>query len=413
MTGIRAANRCHNHLGESMTLMGDNQQGADAIAYPTTDALMAEASAAAGLSDFGAPTFREGLDRLLQSLREDADLTQAGWAGVKPMLLRRLTNRLQIEDWYRSHPEAEQAPVDGPVSIMGLERTGTTALANMMSLDPQFRSLRSWEQGQPCPPPTLEGEMRDPRRLDALARIKALIAARPEQKAMHLYDIDATVEDHDLLGLEFRAQQTIIPIFGYHAWWRDADMWAAYRYHRRVTALLQSSRPPNRWLFKAPHHRFHLEAFLDAYPDTRFVFTHRDPAKVSPSFASFAASLYPAGAAERHDMRRVGRLIHEHMLIGVQRAMEARARIGEHRFIDVHQHQIDRDPIGTLECIYAFLDLELRPEMRAAVTRWVEANHNGAHGRHRYSAEQFGLTKEGIRSDYDFYIRHFGVRIED
>ena len=36
----------------------------------------------------------------------------------------------------------------------------------------------------------------------------------------------------------------------------------------------------------------------------------------------------------------------------------------------------------------------------------------GAHGTHRYTAEQFGLTTAQIRSDYDFYIRHFDVAVE-
>ena len=42
---------------------------------------------------------------------------------------------------------AEQ--VGGPSIVTGLTRTGSTALGNMLSLDPQFRSLRWWEQELP------------------------------------------------------------------------------------------------------------------------------------------------------------------------------------------------------------------------------------------------------------------------
>ena len=52
--------------------------------------------------------------------------------------------------------------VRGPVDINGLPRTGTTALANMLSLDPQFRCLRGWEQTKPCPPPVLADEAERP-----------------------------------------------------------------------------------------------------------------------------------------------------------------------------------------------------------------------------------------------------------
>lgn len=378
--------------------------------YPTSADLMTQASESTDLSDFGRPTFREGLDRLLNSLEQDARLSEAGRAAVMPILLRRLVNRLRIEDWYAANPAAEAAPLVGPVSITGLPRTGTTALANMMSLDPQFRCLRAWEQAQPCPPPTLETERDDPRRLARL-RQHSQIRGDADQMAMHLYEVDATIEDVEVLGLEFSAQQMTLPVFGYHAWWRDADMRATFAYHRRVALLLQSSRPPNRWLYKAPNHKFHLEAFVDAYPDARFVFTHRDPAKVAPSYISYATSLYPPGTLDNHDIKQVARRLYDHLLIGMHRAMEARARLGDHRFIDVHQGEIDRDPLAALARIYDFLGMELRPQMREAVVGWNQANHSGAHGRHRYTAEQYGLSVDQIHSDYDFYIRHFDVPV--
>ena len=178
----------------------------------------------------------------------------------------------------------------GPVDINGLPRTGTTALANMMSLDPQFRCLRQWEQAQPCPPPAprarrpIRGGCSSSRENEQLS---------PELKAMHLYEVDATVEDTGLLGMAVHGQQYTVPVYGYHAWWRAADLTSTYDYHRRVVKLLQSRRPPDLWLFKAPHHNFHLEAILAAYPDARFVMTHRDPVKSVPSWASIVSTIFP------------------------------------------------------------------------------------------------------------------------
>jgi hypothetical protein len=126
--------------------------------YPSSDELLAAAVAAAGLDDFGPGDFRLGVDKLLESLARDApDLTPAAAAGVVGGLHRRLVNRLEVEAWYRDHPEIEGQSVQGPIDINGLPRTGTTAMANMMSLDPQFRCLRGWEQVQP---PTRSGRRR-------------------------------------------------------------------------------------------------------------------------------------------------------------------------------------------------------------------------------------------------------------
>jgi hypothetical protein len=376
--------------------------------YPTGETLLAEAMEATGLSDFGPGDFREGLDVLLESLARDAGLSPATDDEVLGAFRRRLVNRLEVEAWYREHPEIADLPVRGPVDVMGLPRTGTTALGNMLSLDPQFRGLRGWEQRQPCPPPTLEGEATDPRRLEMARENEAL---PPELKAMHIYELDATMEDTDLLGMAFHGQQYTLPVYGYHAWWRDADSTATFDYHRRVVKLLQSRRPPDLWLFKAPHHKFHLEAIVAAYPDVRFVMTHRDPTKVVPSYSSIVSSIFPAADGER-DMHRVGREVSEHLRIGMEHAIAARARIGEDRFVDVHHRELVADPMGTVRRVYDALGFGLTPQVGKALLDWQDANRSGAHGAHRYTAEQFGLSTAQLRSDYAFYIEHFDIDVE-
>ena len=42
--------------------------------------------------------------------------------------------------------------------VFGLPRTGTTALHYLLSVDPQFRYLRSWELRDPVPPPDIATE---------------------------------------------------------------------------------------------------------------------------------------------------------------------------------------------------------------------------------------------------------------
>lgn len=377
--------------------------------YPSVESLLADAVDETGLEDFGAGDFRDGLAALLDSLTNDAQLAPSTDAAVLGELRRRLANRLRIERWHHDHPEIATLPVRGPVDVMGLPRTGTTALGNLLSLDPQFRPLRGWEQKQPVPPPDLATERDDPRRLAALAEEHSLPAAL---RAMHLYEADAAVEDSDVIGMAFHGQQYTLPVYGYHAWWRRSDNTDTFAYHRRVITLLQAQRPPDLWLFKSPHHKFHLEAIAAAYPDVRFLMTHRDPAKVVPSYASLVSALFPAAASGAHDLERLGSELAVHLREGMQAAMDARARLGEDRFFDVHHRELAADPIGTARRVYAFLGLELRPETETAMRGWHAANRSGAHGAHRYTAAQFGLDAARLRGDFDFYIRHFDVDVE-
>lgn len=376
--------------------------------YPPPDQLLSEPIVAGGHADFGPGDFREGLGVLLESLERDGDLHPDTDAAVIGDLRRRLVNRLEVETWYAEHPEVHDVPVRGPIDINGLPRTGTTALADMLSLDPQFRCLRGWEQTKPVPPPVAEREAEDPRRVEFVRMHDQRSAA---SAAMHIFEVDATMEDTEILGMAFHGQQMTLPVAGYRKWWRSADLTQTYEYHRRVVKLLGSTRPPDLWLFKAPHHKFHLKALARAYPDIRFVMTHRDPAKVVPSYTSLVSTIFPPAAGDR-DLHALGREVSEHLREGMQRAIEERARIGEDRFLDVHHRELVVDPKGTIRRVYDWLDLELTPDVEHTILHWQEENAMGAKGTHRYTAEQFGLSVAQIRSDYDFYIRHFDVAVE-
>ena len=89
--------------------------------------------------------------------------------------------------------------------------------------------------------------------------------------------------------------------------------------------------------------------------------------------------------------------------------MEARVRIGDDRFFDLHHHEFIADPMGSIERIYDFLGFNLRPQARQKMEEWYAANRSGAHGVHSYTAEQFGLTTEQIRKDFAFYTDRFGI----
>ena len=392
--------------------MVSDTTGGHQVVYPDLDGLMAQARVQAGLTDFGPDSFREGFERFLVSLAVDARLSSAGAAQVLDTLTRRLRNRLEVEAWHGANPTAAGADIVGPLSVTGLPRTGTTALGNMLSLDPRFRCLRGWEQRQPCPPPILGAEDVDPRRLAAMSAIDDLVGQRPEQLAMHLWDVDATTEDTDVLGIDGRPQSAPVPVYGYHEWWRECDMRATYRYHRRVALLLQSSRPPNRWLFKSPHMSFHLDDFVAAYPDARFVMTHRDPVSAVPSWVSFVSSLIPPGARDTVDLPRFGRHLAHHLAVGARRSIEARARLGEERFLDVHHLELVADPIGVIARIYDWVGMEFADDVRAAMMGWSDNNRAGAHGAHRYTPEQFGLDAATLRGQFAFYTERFGVRAE-
>ena len=317
--------------------------------YPLRDDLLAEAIELTGHSDFGPGDFREGLDVLLESLEHDADLAPATDGEVIGALRRRLVNRLTVEAWYREHPEIADLHVSGPdrhlrAAAHGHDRARQHDVArSAVPLSPRLGAIAAVSAS-------------DTRRARTVIRGVCSSSARydqlpPEFNAMHIYEPDATMEDTELLGMAFHGQQYTLPVYGYHAWWRGADLTSTFAYHRRVVKLLQSRRPPDLWLFKAPHHKFHLEAIVPAYPDVRFVMTHRDPAKVGAVLRESRVGDLP-GAKRRArpaeaGQRGLGSPARRH----AERDRGTR-RIGEERFLDVHHRELAADPVDTLRRIY-------------------------------------------------------------
>ena len=118
------------------------------------DELIADARDQTGLGDFGDDAFREGLEVLVRSLQGEAKLNAMGQEAMRSRLVSLLAQRLQIEDWFRRHPEMGEEPIEAPLIGLGLPRTGSTALSFLLAQDPGARSLRLWESSAPAPPPS-------------------------------------------------------------------------------------------------------------------------------------------------------------------------------------------------------------------------------------------------------------------
>jgi len=139
--------------------------------------------------------------------------------------------------------------------------------------------------------------------------------------------------------------------------------------------------------------------------------THRDPVKAVPSWASLVSTIFPDTNAG-FDLHRLGREVSNHLRIGVEQAIAARARIGEDRFHDVHHREFVADPMGVVRNVYDFLGYELTPSVEQTIADWTAVNRSGAKGTHHYTAEQFGLSDAQLRDDYRFYTDHFDVSTE-
>jgi hypothetical protein len=331
---------------------------------PTAAEVMDDAAGQTGLDDFGEESFREGLDILLSSLRDEAQLHDRGQAFLRQRVVGYLSQRLQVEDWYRRHPEIDDVPISAPLIGLGLPRTGSTALSMLLAQDPDVRYLRRWESSQPCPPPsTVQGV--DPRIPPDKGE---MVGTRYHVPA----DIHGPMECHELMALDFKSHifQSFAEIPSYSEWLvGPADLTSTYRYQRRVMKLLQWGEPQRPWRLKCPSHVLWLDALDNVFPDARFVMTHRDPTDVILSVADLYADIIGSFSAEIN-RPYIGTLNVEHWSLGMERALRFRADGAEDRFYDIDFRAMQSDPVGEVTGLYAWLGAPLGAEFEARMQSW-------------------------------------------
>jgi hypothetical protein len=375
-------------------------------------ALLDAARAATGLDAFGDPTFRDGLEVLVDALHGEAALNAIGWMAHEAQLGGYLRERLRVADWYRRHPEIADERIGGPLFVTGLPRTGTTALSHLLAADPDTRALAMWESQSPTPPPERATYATDPRIAEADAR-NAFFRNDPD--FLRMYDGTATspTENIDLLGQHFATEhfEGMAHVPSYVRWWLGCDMVPAYRHHARVLKLLQWRCPPTRWFLKSPPDLAHLDAFVAVYPGARIVWTHRDPAKVLASVCKLFV-IVRRMQTDHVDLHELGR---EQLALwseGVRRALAFRRRVGEERFADVFMDDLVARPIETVAALYDRVGLPFTAPAEGAMRAWSADNPQHKHGALPYALEEFGLDVAQVRDAFRDYTRHFDVRLE-
>jgi len=361
-----------------------------------------------GLSDFGADSYREGLERLVDSINRESRLNELGGIAVPEMLIGLLINRLEVEDWYRRHPEIDDEQIVAPLFGVGLPRTGSTALSFMLAQDPGNRSLRTWESARPCPPPQTATEHSDPRIAECAANMEAGLERCPERRDMLPWDAEGPIECLYIMFLDFKFQafESAVHVPSYIEWLNSsADMEPAYRYHKRVLKLLQWRCPPKRWSLKSPTHMLYIEGLNKVYPDARFVMTHRHPARVLPSLADLLWSTRRDLLADPMAQWYANHAMHEWAL-GIRRLLALRDRIGPQRFYDIAFRDFMSDPIREIRGMYRWLGWELSDAAAQRMLAWQAGNPKGEH---RVPEHKYGLDDRLIEKTYDFYIQRFSA----
>ena len=381
------------------------------------DLLVEAAIEQARSDDFGEPTWQEGLERFLESLAESAQLNEIGIGVAEDGVVNDLATRLRLVRWRAEHPEVAREEVVRPIVIVGQPRTGTSILHDLMAQDPAHRAPLSWEVERPVPAPRTETYDTDPRIAECQAQFDLVDSFIPGFSSFHELGARLAQEDVRMFTSDFRSMQFSLQfeVPAYNTWLlHEADPAPAYRWHRRFLQHLQSEHHARRWLLKSPAHLWSLPQLLAEYPDAIVIQNHRDPLKVIASISALGASLREM-TTDHFEVTRLARQYGEDIMIGLERALQARADgvFAPGQVVDVRYQDIRHDLVGAAARIYDAIGLELSAEAEARMRAFLAA-HPGDQGGSlkRYSFADTGLDEAELRERARPYQEFFGVETE-
>jgi hypothetical protein len=378
-------------------------------------ALFDRARRMTGLSDFGDPFFREPLRVLLDSFETEAELHMLGRVIARTDIVRLLQNRLRMVDVLNHHGEIADGEIRQPIFIIGLPRTGTTILHELMAQDPANRVPMTWEVMHPWPPPERATYETDRRIAIVDKHLNGVDRLIPGFKRMHPMGAQLPQEDVALTAHDFASMifSTTHYVPSYHAWLDRADLRWVYAAHRRQLQYLQWRCPADRWVLKSPGHLWALDALLAIYPDARIVQTHRDPLKVIASLANLVA-LLRSMSSDAIDRRAIGMEWTTRLAEGLQHAMDTRDQLPPETapVFDMHFSEFIRDEVGMVRRIYEHFGMELSLDAEERMRGFLARNPRDKHGAHRYSLEDARLDPGTERERYRAYQERYDIQSE-
>lgn len=376
------------------------------------DDLLAQARTRAGLSDFGDMWFVEPMDRFLDSSNREGRLTPAGFAAQTEVIVKGLASRLRMIDDIKRHPEILDEPVTVAGVILGLPRTGSTIFHRLLASAPGMTAIRWYEAQNFAPLPGEEPGDPKERRAYAQAMLDGWLAIAPELASIHPLDTEAPDEEILILGQMFVSTMlegmNHVPSFG--TWLLDYDASQGHEDLKTILRYLQWQDPSRRgkkWILKSPSNLPYAEVAARAFPEALLIMTHRDPIETVPSYVSMQATLY--GLSATISDKETGAYWAPRLAEWMRRFGQARARIGEERFIDIDYRAVGREPMAQAERVLARMGIPVDAGLQEALTEFLAGNKREQRPTHEYSLERFGLDETTIRRDFaDYRQRYIG-----
>jgi Sulfotransferase family len=378
------------------------------------DSLISRATANTGLSDFGDEAWRESFEILVKSFDEESELNLMGRIMTRSDMLMYLEARLHIEDAYKKHPEINDVELAPPIMIIGSGRSGTSALQDLLALDPDNKTPRQWEALFPAPPPEAATYHADPRIELADKRLTQWNRVTPQMATIHDWGGPLPSEITAFEAMSFHSGAWFIfcgftPSHGGYLANRGGE--PGLLYTKRVMKLLQWKNPCKRWLLKAPDSMRNLPDVFKVFPNIQLIWIHRDPLKTLSSVINLLATIVWTRSDKPMAEGVMAQLTNPSGLAGLFGMVMDQIDQGllpTSQFHHVQYLDFIKDPLATTEKVYKEMGIVMSQEGKQAIATFLREHPREKRPAHRYNVGDEARRAEE-RKVFERYQNYFQV----
>lgn len=362
-----------------------------------------------------------------RGIDHNAFISTIGRYLLKTMGMNMLKNRKKVLQFYDNN----QAFINtngkfiAPVIITGSARSGTTLLQRLISEDPNTRSPYTYELEIPLPPLDANTDPLSDRRIrKSSAGIKTLQKLAPGfmEKFAESHFWSATEMEESIVYAE--VHNGINEMNGNTAgrahledFLNIDDKRSLFRYEKLFYTMLDAYGPTHsHWTLKAPDYALFFPLVFEEFQGAKVILTHRNPLITLPSLCrlweSWSIAFDKDGTFDKHQFGQFVKLFQDKYLTVPLKFRQEHPEY-EKSIFDCVYDEFFADPIGIVQKIYKKFDLEYTDEFEERMTIYLKNNQQGKYGRHTYTLDEYGFSKEDLYLEYKEYMDLYGFGIPE
>ena len=293
-----------------------------------------------------------------------------------------------------------------PIFVIGLPRSGTTLLQNLIIRNFNIPGIPFWEIIHPIP--KFKNQICDKyfRKIRGIILLKISKILGPQIDPMHPVTLNSYEECWHLFLMTFQVYNFDFQmgLTQYGSWLSENFIDMAYEEYAKILQIIIHLRKDHRLILKCPEHMLFTDIINQIFPENKIIWIHRDPAKSIISYTNMIYEIHKFyfGHANKKD---VARFVTDRFYHMIERLTYARDKLGVD-IIDIQYKNLVSNQKNTLQYLADKCQLDISNVYNS------KGNQDFSHLKSKATCKPAKVEIDSIYHQFNNYMEKFQINKE-